>query len=182
MPIAGLVRETFGVDEDADVDSARARLVAGLAAIGLPAEPAVPYLLPLLGLKQAADALAGQSPAAIRWRTIDAVKQVCLAASRRQPVVWAVEDLHWIDRSSEDVLDAIAAEVADSAVLLVTTYRPGHRPTWSERPHASGARSRLTSGEPGRARAGAATRLPRSASGRRARRRRPALHRGAGAR
>jgi tetratricopeptide (TPR) repeat protein len=57
--------------------------------------------------------------------------------SRRQPLVIALEDLHWIDRTSEELLAALADSVAGAPVLLVTTYRPGYHPAWMGRSYAT---------------------------------------------
>ena len=72
----------------------------------MPAD-ATPLLLRLLGFRPRTDSLVGQSPEAIRTRTIDLLRQLTLLAGRRQPVVCAVEDLQWIDQSSEAALAAL---------------------------------------------------------------------------
>lgn len=53
------------------------------------------------------------NPGLLKARTLDAVRHLVLALARRQPLVLVVEDAHWIDRSSDELLatlvDAIAA-------------------------------------------------------------------------
>lgn len=46
------------------------------------------------------------------------------------PVVILVDDLHWADEASRQVLNALAGRVADHPVLLVVCFRP-MRPAWS---------------------------------------------------
>src|SRR5262249_48861193 len=53
------------------------------------------------------------------------------------PLVLAVEDLHWIDRNSEDALASVAERLAGCRVLVLTTYRPGYRPPWLSQSWAS---------------------------------------------
>ena len=65
------------------------------------------------------------------------LKEVWLRGGRRQPVVLAIEDLHWIDDSSEAVLTAVAEALAASHELLLVTYRPGFTPPWTGRSYAS---------------------------------------------
>jgi predicted ATPase len=59
-----------------------------------------------------------------------AVTQMCLNGSRPQPLILEIEDLHWIDASSDECLTALVERMAGAALLVLVTYRPGYRPTW----------------------------------------------------
>jgi len=64
-------------------------------------------------------------------------RQLLVRSSRRQPLVLLVEDLHWIDQTSEAFLGALMERIAATPVMLVATYRPGYRPPWSERSYVT---------------------------------------------
>ena len=49
----------------------------------------------------------------------------------------AVEDVHWADDTSPRFLSSLASGIAGARVLLLTTYRPGRRPSWLELSHAA---------------------------------------------
>jgi tetratricopeptide (TPR) repeat protein len=51
--------------------------------------------------------------------------------------VLVIEDLHWIDRTSEAFFSSLADAVPSAPIMLVTTYRPGYRPPWMERASAT---------------------------------------------
>jgi tetratricopeptide (TPR) repeat protein len=53
-----------------------------------------------------------------------------LRATRRRPLILAVEDLHWIDKTSEEYLASFVESLPGTRILLLTTYRPGYRPPW----------------------------------------------------
>jgi DNA-binding SARP family transcriptional activator/class 3 adenylate cyclase len=53
------------------------------------------------------------------------------------PVLIVFEDAHWIDPTSQDLLDRLVARVADLPVLLVVTARPELRPAWLDEPHVT---------------------------------------------
>jgi class 3 adenylate cyclase/predicted ATPase len=57
-------------------------------------------------------------------------------ASER-PVLVIFEDVHWIDSSSLEVLDAVLERVPRLPVLFLLTFRPEFEPTWAGRPHVS---------------------------------------------
>ena len=51
-------------------------------------------------------------------------------AAQRQPLVLVVEDLHWIDATSEAWLASLVEQPTEASLLLVVTARPGYRPRW----------------------------------------------------
>ena len=56
-----------------------------------------------------------------------------LAISAIQPLVLLVEDLHWSDASSLELLGRIIAQSATASVLFVATARPEFTPPWPAR-------------------------------------------------
>jgi predicted ATPase len=56
-------------------------------------------------------------------------------SARVQPIVLAVEDLHWVDPTTLDVLSGIAERGALAPLFIVATARPEFRPPWSTRSH-----------------------------------------------
>jgi predicted ATPase len=58
-------------------------------------------------------------------RTFALLHQVILGESRRQPLILAVENLHWIDATSDEWLTMLAERLPGTAILLLATYRPG---------------------------------------------------------
>ena len=71
--------------------------------------------------------MAGLSADVRRSRTFETLTQLFLAGSQRQPLVLAVENLHWIDPTSEAFLALLIEQMAGVPLLVLTTTRPGHR-------------------------------------------------------
>src|SRR5262249_22388510 len=59
------------------------------------------------------------------------VQNIVERSSVRQPVVLIVDDAHWADKASERCVAAIAGALDHVPLLLVTTRRPGPRPSWA---------------------------------------------------
>ena len=141
LPILDLVRTEVGLAEADPPDVAIDKVRGGLAEIGLDLAASTPFILHLLGLKDASDPaaspLAGLSPDATKTRTFDTLRQLMLRESRRQPLVVAIEDLHWIDRTSEEYLASLVDSLAGAAIMLLTTYRPGYRPAWLDKSYTT---------------------------------------------
>jgi serine/threonine protein kinase/tetratricopeptide (TPR) repeat protein len=77
------------------------------------------------------------SPDLQKERTIEALVALLLRMAEQQPVFGVVEDLHWADPSTLELLDATLSQVGNARVLLVLSARPGFRHAWppSERLH-----------------------------------------------
>ena len=138
LPILDLVRQLCDVPLHGRADAAGA-VERAFARLEAPPGEA-PYVSHLLGVldPDADDELIGAlSPEAVRVRTFEALRHLFLAASRRELMVLAVEDVHWADDTSERFLTSLASAIAGARVLLLATYRPGCRPAWLELSHAT---------------------------------------------
>ena len=92
----------------------------------LPAEAGT-WLLRLIGGVDTSSALEALSPEAIKARTFDALRTLFFKAAKRTPLVIVVEDIHWIDRTSEEFLATLVERLGGAPIMVVTTYRPGYR-------------------------------------------------------
>ncbi len=108
----------------------------------------LPYLLRLLGEVDETNSLAELSPQALQARTFGLLRQLFLNAGRGRLVVLEIEDLHWIDETSEELLAFLIEGLTAARMLLLLTYRPGYRPRWIEKSYATQiSLSRLTDQE-----------------------------------
>lgn len=60
----------------------------------------------------------------------DALVQTVAALARHRPVLLLFEDLHWIDPSTEEVIELLIKRLRSEPVLIVCTFRPTYRPPW----------------------------------------------------
>jgi DNA-binding winged helix-turn-helix (wHTH) protein len=125
LPMRELLRRHCGITADDSPATIRARVRQGLEEVGLDPGEEAPYLLRLLEVSGEPELTAMRSPEAIRARTIAILVQLTLQGARRRPLVLEVENLHWIDPSSEEVLSTLVERLAGAAILLLVTYRPG---------------------------------------------------------
>jgi DNA-binding NtrC family response regulator/tetratricopeptide (TPR) repeat protein len=138
LPLTDVIRNAFGI---ADTDASHTiveRIGAGLAALGLDSSDEAPCLLRMLEVDTgSADSLTGLSPEAVKERTFETLRQVLARRAQQQPLVLVLEDLHWIDRTSEEWLASLVESLPRARMLLLVTYRPGYRPPWIERSDAT---------------------------------------------
>jgi predicted ATPase/class 3 adenylate cyclase len=69
-----------------------------------------------------------------RQLTIDALITILLVRADYQPLLVVVEDLHWIDPSSLDLLTQLIEHVPRTRQLVVLSFRPEFKPPWPEGP------------------------------------------------
>jgi DNA-binding NtrC family response regulator/predicted ATPase len=129
LPVAAIVRQLCGIAEGEAAAAIETKLQACL---GTPAGEAgsLAYLLDLLGVPVE---LGDMTPEVVKARTFDMLVKAVLQLARRRALVLVLEDLHWIDPASEELLGALIESVPGSPVLLVLTYRPGYRAAWLDR-------------------------------------------------
>jgi class 3 adenylate cyclase/DNA-binding SARP family transcriptional activator len=77
------------------------------------------------------------SPQQRREMTLNALLNQLSGGAAQKPVLIVVEDAHWIDPTSLDLLDAIVARAANLPLLLLVTVRPGFQPSWVGLPHVT---------------------------------------------
>jgi ABC-type oligopeptide transport system substrate-binding subunit/class 3 adenylate cyclase len=134
-PLQDLLRSWLGVaadDPELRVRVALRRNVDRLFGDG--AMEIYPYLGSLLGLSLEPDAaarLAELSPEASQYRTFEVIRELLRRLAVDGPVAVALEDLHWADATSLQLLERALPETESSALLFVLTTRPERdHPSW----------------------------------------------------
>jgi class 3 adenylate cyclase len=106
-------------------------LEATLAAADLALAEAVPLLAALLSLPLPASyPPLTLTPHRQRQRTFDILLAWLHAEARRQPVLLVVEDLHWVDPSTLELLSLLIDQSAERRLCLVVTARAEFHPPW----------------------------------------------------
>ena len=137
LPVLQIIRQNCGIAEADPPSAIVTKVRASLRELGIDADAGAPHVLQLLGVREGTQALAGQSPEAIKARTFALLREMALRGSRRHPLIILVEDLHWIDALSEEYAASLVERAAGAPLLLVFTYRPGHRPRWADGSHGT---------------------------------------------
>ena len=136
-PILDLLRAHCGITSDDSVGSITAKVHGLLQGMGMTFDEWAPSLLRLLEVQAGTEELEGISPEALKAKTFQALRQLCLHRSQQHPLILAVEDLHWIDPTSEAFLTQLVDGIVGAPILVLATYRPGYRPPWLEKSYAT---------------------------------------------
>jgi predicted ATPase len=136
-PLIDVLRHNCGISETDSPETINEKVRFALHEVGMNAEASAPYLLQLLGVKEGTVSIAAFTPEAVRARTFDTLKQMSLTGSQQRPLIFEIEDLHWIDQPSEAYLSSLVENLTGASMLLLTTYRPGYRPPWLEKSYTT---------------------------------------------
>jgi class 3 adenylate cyclase/tetratricopeptide (TPR) repeat protein len=148
LPLLDLLRQACGLAERDAPGHTAIKVGQYLRAIGMESEACVPYILRLLGIIDGTEHLPSLSPQALRARIFETLIQMQLHASHQRPLLLEVEDVHWIDPTSEEWLVALIERLAGRSILLLLSYRSGYQPAWMGKSYATQlALQRLTADE-----------------------------------
>jgi len=113
--LSRLEQAVVGLNED------QLLLIAGLLGVTLPADT------PVLAMQ----------PARQRLEVIEGFSRHLAALAASAPLLWVVEDAHWIDPSTEALIGRVLDQVHTHRILIVVTQRPDYKAPWAAHPSAT---------------------------------------------
>ena len=137
LPILDVLRAACAITESDALAVAADKVRTTLIEAGMDLLDTAPYLLHLLDVEHDAERFAALTPDVTKARIFETLRQLTLKRSRQGPLVIVVEDLHWIDSTSEEYLSGLAEILPGARLLLVCTHRGGYRPSWIEKSYAT---------------------------------------------
>ncbi len=137
FPILDILRSNFRIAEGESPDAIAAKIRAGVQEVGIEPAGAVPYIFRLFGISEGTEALAALTTSAVKARTFEALRQLILSGAHRRPILFVVEDLHWIDSTSEECFTTLMDSAAGLPAMGIVTYRPGYRAPWMDRSYVT---------------------------------------------
>ena len=132
LPVLEVLRANFAVEEGDNPLQIEEKLRQGARQLEAGVEWIVPFLADLLTSHEGRT-LKDLTPKEKRKKTFEAIRTLTAAGAQRRPLVIVQEDLHWIDKTSEDYLSFFVDSLAGLPALLVTTHRPGYSVRWADK-------------------------------------------------
>ena len=136
-PVLAIVRQACGVSEIEPHEVIARQVHQILEELGMVPAAHAPYLLHLLGVQSEPERLSALPAEEFKARIYATLQRLAGHLARRQPLVVAIEDLHWSDATSEALLTSLVEHIAGAPILLVATYRPEYHPAWLDKSYAT---------------------------------------------
>jgi len=134
LPIRDLLRQSLGLGQGDEVGTARGELSLRSRLDG---DSAADLLLPLLDPTASEDALTALTASERKRLTFAAAVDRLTRMATDTPTAIVIDDLHWADTSSLELLDALMARVAVTRLCLLLTWRTGVETAWIDRADVS---------------------------------------------
>lgn len=132
LPVMDIVKAAFGIKEGMTQEEVgeliEQRATNGLASL-------IPFYRTLLSLPVDDPMFRMLDAAARKDGTFEAVKNLLLAIGAERPLVVFLEDVHWIDKISEDLFRFFARCIIGQPILMLSAYRPEGSPPWAQGAH-----------------------------------------------
>src|SRR5712692_190298 len=135
-PIVELLRRYLGLSDGSSAEEIRSRVAEQLQFLGLEGDEQAILLAHFLGVSAPQEFLNRLTGPQLKERTLRVLRDVFLRASESAPLVVIVENIHWVDPSSEEFLARLAEGLPGHHILLVLTTRPGYAAPWLAPPLA----------------------------------------------
>ncbi|MBI3400392.1 MAG: AAA family ATPase [Acidobacteria bacterium] len=133
-PITEMLRGRLRLAEETDPRLKLDRVRATLLEHRCDADGALPLIAQLLGVPPE----AGYSPVALhpltqKQRTLEILLAMILVPTERRPTLLVIEDAHWIDPTTLELVGAVMERMGDRRLLVLMTARPAFRAPWEPR-------------------------------------------------
>ena len=120
-----LERVVLRFDREESPEQKRRKLEGFLVQHGLPLAEAVPLFAALLSLPPAAGyAPLNLPPEQQKQKTMQALLTILLDIAAQEPVLFVMEDLHWVDPSTLEFLSLVVDQGPTARILTLLTFRP----------------------------------------------------------
>jgi predicted ATPase/class 3 adenylate cyclase len=123
-------RDLFGMSENDDAARSRGLVAAVLEQIDPALADDAPILSSLISLSSATPEWLAMEPRRKRGAVLDSCVRLARTVVRRRPMLLVFEDMHWVDRDTEEVLRAIVDLTHHEQLLVVLTYRTEYDDSW----------------------------------------------------
>jgi predicted ATPase/class 3 adenylate cyclase len=120
-----------------DTPVAKLNQLEALMARTSAAERDVALLADLLLLPTDRYAAVERNPRRRRQETFEALLRQITELISKKPILMIFEDIHWIDPTTQELLDIFIRRIEQMPVLLIATFRPDFAAPWADQPHVT---------------------------------------------
>jgi transcriptional regulator with AAA-type ATPase domain/tetratricopeptide (TPR) repeat protein len=133
LPVIALLKEYFAIQDRDDPREVNEKVTEKLRTLDTTLQPTLPAFLALLDVPVDNAAWRALDPPQRRQRTLDAVRRLLLREAGEQSLLLIFEDLHWIDRETQALLDGLVETLGSARLLLLVSYRPEYQHAWGSK-------------------------------------------------
>ncbi len=135
FPLVDLFQRLWQFEAHETADAKLEKLEHALSPYRLPLEEAVQLLAPLLALPVPEHRYSplNLSPQRQKQKTLETIIALLVEQAEQHPALFIVEDLHWTDPTTLELLHLVLDQTPTAPLLVLLTCRPHFQPAWHHR-------------------------------------------------
>jgi len=133
LPLLDIIKSFFDITEGDREFVVKRNIVDKLLALDSKLDSDISPVLELLSIKAEDDAYTNLDPQTKKDKTFEALRNILIRQSRERPVVLIIEDLHWIDNTTQEFTNYLIDWIPGSRILLLLLYRPEYTHQWGSK-------------------------------------------------
>lgn len=133
LPILDIMKSFFEIGETERDTVSLKRIQQKIQQLGNAFMDILPPIQDLLSLPVDDERYLGLESRQRKERLFEALRDLIVRGCQQQPLIIAIEDLHWIDKASEELLGYLIGWLANIKVLLILLHRPEYSHQWASR-------------------------------------------------
>jgi len=133
LPFLDILRVYFGIEEGDREYVIKKKMSEKVSQLDEKLKEALPPIEDILSLKVEDEAYLKLDAPLKRVKIFEAIRDLLISESQNKPLAIAVEDLHWIDKTSEEFLGYLIGFLANAHIMLILLYRPEYTHQWGSK-------------------------------------------------
>jgi predicted ATPase/class 3 adenylate cyclase/ribosomal protein L40E len=133
LPILDILRSYFDIQEGDREFIIKKKMEGNILQLDEKLKSVLSPIQELLSLKVEDELYVNLEPKEKKTRTFEALRDLLVRESENSPLVLVLEDLHWIDKVSEEFLDYLIGWLSSAHIMLILLYRPEYTHQWGSK-------------------------------------------------
>lgn len=133
LPVLDILRSYFDIKEGDREFLIKKKMEEKVFDLDEKLKSVIPPFQSLLSLKVDDEDFSKLEPKKKRERTFEGLRDILVRGSQERPLILTVEDIHWIDKTSEEFLDYMIGWLANTPIMLLLLYRPEYTHPWGSK-------------------------------------------------
>jgi class 3 adenylate cyclase/tetratricopeptide (TPR) repeat protein len=133
LPIRDVLRSYFDLQEGMSEPLIKRKMEGKILGLDGKLSHILPPFYELLSLTLREDPILKLDPKQKKEQTFEALRDWLIRESQDKPLVLVLEDLHWIDKTSEEFLTYLIGRLANARILVILLFRPEYTHPWANR-------------------------------------------------
>ena len=133
LPVLDILRSFFDIKEGDREFLIKKKMAEKILDLDEKLKGVIPPFQSLLSLKVDDEEFPKLQPKEKREKTFEALRDLLIRVSQEKPLVLTVEDLHWMDKTSEEFLGYLIGWLINTPIMLLLLYRPEYTHPWGSK-------------------------------------------------